>query len=295
MIERLHVFGKGNRLCGITSEPSKETRKENAPAFLIINAGILPHTGPYRIHVDLSRRLAENGYTSLRFDMSGMGDSLHSIINRPEHQRVLNDVVEAMDLLQAKCRINKFVAYGICRGALIAHDIAIMDKRVIGTVQVDSYAYPTPRFFIHDRVLPLLSLKKWLGFIRKKLKRDPASPSQSPEPTQRFVFKVQFEPKKKTVSEIEQLVARGVHLLYIYSGGILGIYNYGNQFWDMFKGVDFSELADLAYFEGADHLFGPIKVRADMMDCVVKWMNKSFGINAESEEPRSKPRGIFHS
>src|SRR6185436_6886506 len=49
-----------------------------APAFIILNAGVLHRVGPHRLHVILARRIAASGLPSLRLDLGGIGDSIAS-------------------------------------------------------------------------------------------------------------------------------------------------------------------------------------------------------------------------
>ena len=72
MTERIVRFGPEDGLLGILTEPVSPPR---GPAILFLNAGVLHHVGPFGWYVSLARRLAELGFLSLRFDLSGIGDS----------------------------------------------------------------------------------------------------------------------------------------------------------------------------------------------------------------------------
>jgi pimeloyl-ACP methyl ester carboxylesterase len=52
-------------------EPGREER----PTILFFNAGVIDHVGPAGLWVRLGRRWAEAGFRSVRFDLSGNGDS----------------------------------------------------------------------------------------------------------------------------------------------------------------------------------------------------------------------------
>jgi hypothetical protein len=276
MIERSHIFGKDNRLVGICTEPSAGFRKTQAPAFLLLNAGIIHRVGPFRLYVDLARLLATHGYTTLRFDLSGIGDSLPGKDNRPEHDRVMADIADAMDMLEAKKGIKKFVLSGLCWGADMSHDCAVLEARVAGAVLLDAYGYPTFGFFLRDRVFPLLHWTKWIKNIRKILNHLLTKGAHPPQKKGPNIFNRQFPPKNKVVTEIKGLISRNMKLLYIYSGGVPVYYNYGNQFRDMFKCINFSNCVEVAYFNEADHLFGQLAVRKRMFDCILKWLDNSF-------------------
>ena len=73
MIERPLYFGERSNLLGVLTAPAAP--HPGSPAVILLNAGLLHRVGPNRLHVDVARRLAEAGFTSLRFDMSGVGDS----------------------------------------------------------------------------------------------------------------------------------------------------------------------------------------------------------------------------
>lgn len=73
VVERAVSFGS-QRLFGIETEPLDGSAKGAATVFFL-SAGDGPHTGPNRLWVDLARRWAGRGVRSVRFDLSGIGDS----------------------------------------------------------------------------------------------------------------------------------------------------------------------------------------------------------------------------
>jgi len=75
MKETVYQFGPNNSLTGILSQPDESVRVADAPVALILNAGIVHSIGPFRLHVDIARSLAEAGFSSFRIDLSGLGDS----------------------------------------------------------------------------------------------------------------------------------------------------------------------------------------------------------------------------
>ena len=73
--EKVILFGNKARLVGISTEPNSKTHAKTLPGVLFWNAGLLPKVGPFRLFVDVARRLSELGFLSFRFDVSGKGDS----------------------------------------------------------------------------------------------------------------------------------------------------------------------------------------------------------------------------
>jgi pimeloyl-ACP methyl ester carboxylesterase len=47
----------------------------DAPTIFLLNAGVIGHAGPARLWVELSRLWAASGFSVVRFDLSGLGDS----------------------------------------------------------------------------------------------------------------------------------------------------------------------------------------------------------------------------
>ena len=76
LMEEPWQFGAGGRLVGILTMPSVPPRNaQELPVFVYLSAGLLHRVGPYRLHVHLARELAQMGFTSLRVDLAGSGDS----------------------------------------------------------------------------------------------------------------------------------------------------------------------------------------------------------------------------
>src|SRR4051812_36564069 len=68
-------FGEHGHLVGITTEPSGRRRRVGC---VLVSAGLVPKLGPYRLYTHVARRLARDGFTTLRFDLGGIGDSGHA-------------------------------------------------------------------------------------------------------------------------------------------------------------------------------------------------------------------------
>jgi len=125
--ERLVHLGP-HRLFGIeTSGPAMP----KGPPVLFLNSGRDPHTGPNRLWVELARKWALLGIRSIRFDLSGLGDSpvrpgqSGDVVRAPE---AFDDVVDVMrDVVGAQHRDGEspIVLAGLCSGAYQALESAI--------------------------------------------------------------------------------------------------------------------------------------------------------------------------
>lgn len=143
VVETPLVFGRGDRLFGVVTDPAGGGGAD-VPVVLLLNVGADRHVGPHNMTVGMARRLGELGYPSLRFDASGLGDSntmpggRENVIYTMDQ---VTDLVEAMDALEAQGRPRRFVLVGVCSGAYQAYHTATRDPRVVGQVLINSFAF----------------------------------------------------------------------------------------------------------------------------------------------------------
>ncbi len=127
-------FGPTRSLVGMLNTPADPAPGQLAAIF--INAGMIHHIGPNRLHVQLARALAAVGVASLRFDFSGMGDSPHRVDQLSIYDIVRREPVEAMDAL-AQHGFERFVLVGMCSGAYSAFHAACDDTRVAAAIMIN--------------------------------------------------------------------------------------------------------------------------------------------------------------
>ncbi|MGH7928173.1 MAG: alpha/beta hydrolase, partial [Candidatus Binatia bacterium] len=76
MREEALLLGKTRSLVGILTDPPEAKRSTRLPGIILLNAGIIHRVGPNRMHVKIARTLAPMGFVVVRFDFSGIGDSI---------------------------------------------------------------------------------------------------------------------------------------------------------------------------------------------------------------------------
>lgn len=106
------------------------------PTVLLINAGLIHHVGPARLHVLAARELARLGIASLRLDLSGLGDSPAREDHLPIVELVRQEPAQAMDALSAR-GLGPFVLAGVCSGAYSAFHVACDDPRVVAAAIIN--------------------------------------------------------------------------------------------------------------------------------------------------------------
>lgn len=132
------LYREGQPLCGVLSSP-KRARKD-LPAILFLNTGAISHAGMGGMWVSMARRFAALGFTSLRFDIAGFGDSPARPGQRDPFihmDEAFGDVEAAIEWLQAK-GYSRVTLIGFCWGAQLACNMALRDTRVTGLVLINA-------------------------------------------------------------------------------------------------------------------------------------------------------------
>ena len=159
--ERAVVIGKYRSLVGIVTRGL--ACQTGFPVVVILNTGIFHRVGHGRMWLTLSRVLARMGYTVLRFDLSGIGDSE----SRPEAlspwESVVADIGEVADWIETTLGTRHMILMGRCSGADHAVFYGSSDPRVVGLVLLDPAIPRTSRYHLHFYGKRLLRLRSWLN------------------------------------------------------------------------------------------------------------------------------------
>jgi pimeloyl-ACP methyl ester carboxylesterase len=136
--EKPILFSRGPDLFGVLCKPYGPARRT---ALVFLNTGANHHVGTSRMTVAMARNLAERGFTSLRLDISGIGDS----DARPG--RVANptvDVSSALDTVRDH-GYDDFILIGLCSGAKLALETTLQDHRVVGQILLNLQGFWNPK------------------------------------------------------------------------------------------------------------------------------------------------------
>jgi pimeloyl-ACP methyl ester carboxylesterase len=273
------LLGRQASLVGILAEASQAAQVKDAPVIVLLNAGIVHRVGPNRMYVLLARALAAAGYMSLRFDLSGIGDSPNRVDALPPLESALSDIREAVDWMAANKQACKVILVGLCAGADHSVLYASSDRRVVGMVLLDPSIPRTKRFHLNEFRRRLSSLVKKglaqaLGSITNVLKgilplHDDIGTNES-EPVERRLdddeLRGMFE------SHYRQSVLSDVKLLALITGGLPGQHNYREQLIDAFPDVPFGDRLTLEYLPQSDHSFTSESNRELLKQSVLRWL-----------------------
>lgn len=267
-MEHALSFGKSADQVGILSLP--EARREGAPTVVLWNVGFNHRVAPNRLWVDLSRRLANVGIPTFRFDLSGLGDSAPTLELVGDLERAVLDLRHAVDWLTRNGH-EHFVFVSNCSGTDNAHRVIVEDPRVVGAVFLDAYNYDTPKALIVRKAFRWFSLRRLQRRLRRKFpERYGISSDFKVIQEADAVYLREFPPKPAFEADLERLSQRNVQLLYIYSGETH--YCYPEQFRDSLVRKELMERIFVEYFPEVDHLYSTTSARERLFSRVVPFI-----------------------
>lgn len=268
MKEKVLPFGKGGSLIGILSEPDDRGYGKTKPALLFANTGISHRVGPFRLNVELARRVAAMGLYGFRFDFSGLGDSAASGDDRDDYQRAVDEARQAMDVVTKRTGVDTFVWFGLCSSADKGHVIALNDPRIVGAVFIDGYAHATPWFQVLRWTKRFLEWKRLRVWLKNKLA---PKPKDAPPP---YKAVITSPSPAKIEAELHSLAERGVEQLHLFTISTDYVYNYENQFWDLYPRLKGHRRIQTERYPQADHTLSFRSLQLLFIDRVCRWVER---------------------
>jgi dienelactone hydrolase len=287
MREEAVLLGKTTRLVGIITSPGKPEGGSELPAILFLNCGVFHRVGPNRLYVKMARAFASLGFVSLRFDLSGIGDSPVRQDNLPRAKSTIVEVQEAMDYLASEKGLRHFVLAGICSGARLACLSALSDRRVAGAVLINDAGHRRGDFREYHRTLIRHYLrivlfssfrgKTWPRVFKLQFGVRPAiravfSTLRNPFPRRRQ----QDSQPNDTIENLRLLTDRGVRVLIVHSEG-----DEGWDYLNMTLGKEVKHLnswngVSLKTVPGANHTFTLLSNQEALIQLIETWLCDSF-------------------
>lgn len=265
MTETPCTFGAKGELFGVACLPA--TPSQRRTGLLLSNAGLIHHCGPQALYTELSRRVAARGVHALRFDLGGIGDSYNASQSTRYEERAVEDLTAAMDHLAHSQGVERFVLAGICSGADDAHRATVADPRVVGVVQIDGYAYPTPGFYARHYGSRLLDPKAYTNRVRKLVG---GAPQRASESAVELNYR-SFRTREEYARDLDLLNARNVQQLFIYTRSWRERCNYREQMRDAF-GPERCHNLRVELFPRADHMFLTLSQRRGLLELLESWV-----------------------
>lgn len=259
--ERVCKFGRHGGLIGILTEPSGDVRglTGTRPAIVVSNVGLNHRPGPNRLWVEFARRMADRGFVTLRFDLSGLGDSTSRSDKLSTTERHVGDMRDAVQFVLQKKQLSRVALIGLCSGVDPVHAIALEDPRVSHAFFLDGYHYDTPRHLFNIKFLKLIQPRYYARGLRRLNQRMPDEGEANEE---QEILTREYPVREKMRRDIDTMLARGMQMNFCFTGGFSHYFSYEDQFFDMLPdGQSLRGKIGLTLFPQADHLFGGVEVK----------------------------------
>lgn len=266
--ERAFRFGRAQHMIGIAGVPEQPAAM---PGVIVLNAGLVHRIGPFRLHVELTRRLNACGYPTLRFDLSTVGDSAASDESQTREQQVCADVDDAMALLSEQAGCTCFVVIGLCSGAQNAHTVACVDPKIAGAIFLDGYAYRTFGYKLRRYLPKLFDPETWRHALMHRQHSVDVAAGEA-------VFSVAPLPIAVVRQDLTGMLARGLKLCLIYSGGISNYFNHARQFRECFGRLVGHPNISTHFFAETDHTYILTGDRRRLIDTIERWITQQFPV-----------------
>ena len=269
-------------LFGIVTEPGQaETRRR---AVILVNAGADYHIGASGMYVGFARQWARRGYVVLRMDLCGLGDSA-TRPGRPDNEvfppAAVDDIRAAVEWVRTRYGVRDITLGGVCSGAYHAL------RAAVAAVPVDRILMINPEVFFwnesmsifdmqvtevvgkkvyRDKILSAAALKRLLGgqvniryiltFYARRILFGLESNFRD------WARRLHIRLPNDLGSELEEIAARGLRIVFVFSRGERGI-----ELLEMQGGISLKRLGEccrMHIIDGADHVFSKLESRAEL-------------------------------
>lgn len=266
-MEAIVRFGPDARLIGILGGAGLPPQ---APILVLPSAGLVPRAGPFRLHVELARRLAERGLRTFRFDLPGVGEAPRNV--GLDSREV---TLAALEHLTTEFRATRFAIGGVCSAADLGWLAALSNEHVAGVMMLDGMCYAGPWFHLaRIRALLRRGPRHWLGAVRRRLGRQGARASHRPMDLR------EWPSLEELRRQMDMLLARGVRFLCVYSGGIGDYFLDIRQFGWTFAAGARDPRVTLRHWPDCDHTYFARSHRERLLETAITWLLEDVFPNA---------------
>jgi alpha-beta hydrolase superfamily lysophospholipase len=267
------TLGRAEHIVATVTQPDLHVAR--VPwVMLLTNSGVIPRSGPHRMNVHLARRLAKLGVASIRFDLSGLGDTQRPPGTAYVGEQWIADTRDVMNFAQVQFSCQRFAMIGFCSGAYVAYKTALQDERLAAAVLWDLYAYPT----MQSRLRTLayrLHRTGVMGAVAKLTAKLKQNISAQPSAEEQQTFASASSPSaQEYADDLNTLSARGMALIILHSGGEPMSYNYRGQFDASLGQLGLRGKVDFDYLQRSDHLLTQAHAQQLFTETVLQWLVK---------------------
>ena len=124
----------------------------------------------------------------------------------------------------------------------------------------------------------------WRNMVGSLVER--ARPTSQPA-----VYLQEFPAREQVAKDLSGMMARGLEMLFVFSGESLSYFNYVEQLRDAFPEVDFGHRLRVELFAETDHLYALESQRQRLMATMIDWLDRRVQPDGGAREvPRAAAR-----
>ena len=261
------ILGKSG-LFAIRSTPCGGTA---SLGLVVLNSGMLPAMGPFRVNAQLAEALGDLPIATVRVDQSGKGESPPRGDLTPS-EAALSDYDEVLANLQ-RVGVEETILMGICSGAVDALRIAAKRDSVVGLVLIDGYVERTAGWYWHRAARRLrngITAGPWAALRKLKARQT----SSSGTTARGLKDDLRFWRSLKLHQCYAEVFDRGVSVLSIFTG-YFWPYNHEGQMRRYLSSLDLRKFQEIR-FDEADHTFTLGKDRRRLVATIRGWLVDNF-------------------
>ncbi len=267
--EPLH-FGQGGRLFGILTQPKKLIHNgQELPVFVFLNSGLVHRVGPRRLYVRLARKLAEIGFTSLRVDLAGKGDSF-SRSHLTTEQSLTEDYGDIISVLEARQNQLRLIVSGLCSGADDAIFLTPKDPRIVGMVLLDPVCDQDNGFRVRDILRKFTQLARYQRKLKKIVSGRVRSTSDT-EQTLNYLDMRNSPTQQQSKIAFQSIYHRQGRVFSLFTSYAEEYYNQNGQMGRVLELNAYQEYCTELFWPAASHTYSLELHRAKLIDEIKIW------------------------
>jgi hypothetical protein len=285
MREEALLIGSEHAVVGVFTPAIEKAGGFSNMAAICITAGLLHHVGPHRMHVLLARALAKEGISTLRFDLSGIGDSAIRTDDLIANEVPVREINDAIKMLETR-GYTRFILFGICSGAMRAAKAASGNSKIAGIILVNTGGDdgsaevdtgPAAQLYLKKS---LWNLSSWKNLFTGKVKYRALFYVLSSALIKKLksVNKPSSSVEDLLRSKVELYSRQGTSILSVLSDRHAQVYELYQQAYDNLRSARFKTLV----YPNTDHLFTSISLQRDLIDQICRWSVELAAANADS-------------
>jgi hypothetical protein len=239
--------------------------------------------GPHRLHVRLARELGQVGFTSLRVDLAGRGDSAPRA-DFMNHHSVAADFAEILSVLDSRLGRSPIILGGLCSGADNAIMLTLNDPRVVGMVLLDPICFPDNGlwgFRTREIAAKYTNVAEFIAWLKRRLKvlARPGTNNQrhdtsvDPPALWNPPTRIQLQAAFESIRE------RKGRVLSVFTG-VARDYNQTGQLCRVLGLPDYGRFCTELFWPGTDHTFSLEVNRRRLIHAIKTWARDSFAPEA---------------